>query len=72
MVGEPTGDALRVAVTRDATRTMIAALEAAADDDSRHPEERSRFKHIALSLRGAANQVAIGAFGGAGGNLMTG
>lgn len=32
----------------------------------------SRFKLIALSLRGAAWQVAIGALGGAGGNLLTG
>jgi hypothetical protein len=51
---------------------LIVALEAVAEDDSRQPEERSRFKQITLSLRGAAWQVAIGALGGAGGKLMTG
>lgn len=75
-VGAPTSAALRVAGQWPSPGAqlgrVIAALEAAADDDSRQPEERSRFKQIALSLRGAAYQVAIGALGGAGGNLMTG
>jgi hypothetical protein len=39
---------------------------------ARDQEERNRFKQIALRLRGAAWQVAIGALGGAGGNLLTG
>lgn len=75
-IGAPTSAALRVAGQWPSPEAqlerMIAALEAAADDDSRQPEERSRFKQLALSLRGAAYQVAIGALGGAGGNLMTG
>ncbi|GAT09379.1 hypothetical protein H7I77_01875 [Mycolicibacterium novocastrense] len=76
MVGEPTGDAFRVAGLWPSPETqlerLIAALEAAADDDSRQPDERSRMKQIALTLRGAAWQVALNALGGAGGNLMTG
>ncbi|MFN3002211.1 hypothetical protein [Mycolicibacterium wolinskyi] len=75
-VGPPTSAALRVAgqwpSPEAQVERLIAALEAAADDESRQPEERSRFRQIALSLRGAAWQVAIGALGGAGGNLMTG
>lgn len=51
---------------------LIAAPGAAAEDDSRPEEERSRFKQAILTLRGAAWQVALGALSGAGGNLMTG
>ncbi|NGX07010.1 hypothetical protein [Mycobacteroides franklinii] len=75
-VGKPTSAALRVAGQWPSPETqierVIAALEAAADDDSRQPEERSRLRQVALSLRGAAFQIAIGALGGAGGNLLTG
>lgn len=76
LVGTPTGDALRVAGQWPSPEAqlerLIGALEAAADDESRQPEERSRFKQIALSLRGVAYQIAIGALGGAGGNLLSG
>lgn len=75
-VGPPTSAALRVVGQWPSPETqlerLIAAIEAAADDDSRQPEERSRFKQIALSLRGTAYQVAIGALGGAGGHLLSG
>ncbi|MGL5442297.1 MAG: hypothetical protein ACRDDJ_07500, partial [[Mycobacterium] stephanolepidis] len=75
-VGKPTSAALRVAGQWPSPEAqiecVIAALEAAADDDSRQPEERSRLRQVALSLRGAAFQIAIGALGGAGGNLVTG
>lgn len=76
MVGTPTSAALRVAGQWPSPETqlerLIAALEAAADDDARPEQERSRFKQAALWLGGTASQIAIGALGGAGGNMMTG
>ena len=75
-VGEPTGEALRVAGQWPSPEVqlqrLIAAFEAVAADDSRPEEERSRAKQVGLWLAGALSQVAIGALGGAGGNLMTG
>lgn len=75
-VGPPTSAALRVAgqwPTPEAQlERMVAALETAANDEGRDDEERSRFRQAILTLRGAAYQVAIGALGGAGGNVMTG
>jgi hypothetical protein len=44
----------------------------AGEDDARIPEERSKIKQVALGLRTAAAQIAIGALGGAGGNLLSG
>ncbi|CAN5223742.1 hypothetical protein BH11ACT6_BH11ACT6_05170 [soil metagenome] len=76
LVGAPTADAFRVAgkwpTPEGQLERMIAALEAAANDDSRDEAERGRFSQAILTLRGAAYQVAIGALGGAGGNMMTG
>ena len=76
IVGKPTSAALRVAghwpSPEGLLERLVAALEAAGDDESRDQEERSRFKQIALWLGGAASQVAINALGGAGGNLLTG
>lgn len=75
-VGPPTSSALRVAglwPTPEAQlERMVAALEAAANDEGRDDEERSRFRQAILALRGTAYQVAIGALGGAGGNMITG
>ncbi|WP_043456605.1 hypothetical protein [Gordonia polyisoprenivorans] len=75
-VGKPTGEAQRVAGMWPSPTTqlerLIAALQAVADDDSRPDEERSRFRQVALLLGGAASQIAIGALGGAGGNLLSG
>lgn len=75
-VGAPTGAALRVAgqwpSPESQLERLIAALEAAAEDEARPDQERSRFKQAALWLGGAASQIAISALGGAGGNLMTG
>lgn len=75
-VGRPTSAALRVAGQWPTPETqlerLIAAFEAAADDDARPETERSRFKQAALWLGGVASQVAIGALGGAGGNLING
>lgn len=76
MVGKPTSAALRVAGQWPTPETqlerLVAALEAAAADDARPEQERSRFKQAAFWLGGAASQVAIGALGGAGGNLING
>src|SRR5882757_7489349 len=48
MVGPPNGDALRVAGAwpspENQLRRLISALEGAADDDARAPEERSKFR----------------------------
>jgi hypothetical protein len=75
-VGEPTGEALRVAGQWPSPelqlQRLIEAFEAVAADESRPEEERSRAAKIGLWLTGALQQVAIGALGGAGGNLMTG
>lgn len=76
VVGKPTSAALRVAGQWPTPETqverLIAAFEAAADDESRPKEERSRAKQVGLLLTGALSQVAIGALGGAGGNMLTG
>jgi hypothetical protein len=76
MVGKPTSAALRVAGQWPTPETqverLIAAFQAAAEDQSRPEEERSRAKQVGLWLTGALQQVAIGALGGAGGNLING
>ncbi|WP_059018386.1 hypothetical protein [Mycobacterium sp. M26] len=76
MVGAPTADALRVAgqwpTPENQLERMIAAFEAVAADEARPEEERSRAKQVGLWLAGALSQVAIGALGGAGGNMLTG
>jgi hypothetical protein len=75
-VGAPTSAALRVAGQWPSPEVqlerLVAAFEAAAADDTRPEEERSRAKQAGLWLAGALSQVAINALGGAGGNLMTG
>jgi hypothetical protein len=76
MVGPPTADALRVAGAwpspEQLLQRLINALETAADDDARGPEERSKFRQAASYLGSIATQVAIGALGGAGGNVLSG
>jgi hypothetical protein len=75
-VGPPTSAALRVAGQWPSPEVqldrLIAALQAAAYDDSRPEAERGRFKQAALWLGGTASQIAIGALGGAGGNMLSG
>jgi hypothetical protein len=60
-VGPPTGEALRVAgqwpTAENMLERLIAALEAAGDDETVAEPERSKLKQIALGLRGAAYQV---------------
>ncbi|AIL30022.1 hypothetical protein TS71_17280 [Mycolicibacterium neoaurum] len=75
-VGKPTSAALRVAGQWPSPEVqlnrLVAAFEAVAADEARPDEERSRAKQAGLWLTGALQQIAIGALGGAGGNLMTG
>lgn len=75
-VGAPTSAALRVAgqwpTPENQVERLIAAFQAVAADESRPEEERSRATKIGLWLTGALQQVAIGALGGAGGNLING
>jgi hypothetical protein len=76
VVGPPTADALRVAGAwpspEQRFQRLINALEMAADDSTRAPEERSKFRQAAVYLGSFATQVAIGALGGAGGNVFRG
>lgn len=75
-VGKPTGAALRVAgqwpTPELLLERLVTALEAAGEDGTRTPEERGKLQQIALGLRTAAAQIAIGALGSAGGNLLSG
>jgi hypothetical protein len=75
-VGPPTGDALRMAgkwpTPENLLDRLIAALEAASDDETVEEPERNKLKQLALGLRGFAYQVAIGALGGAGGQMLSG
>lgn len=75
-VGKPTGAAQRVAGMWPSPATqlerLIDALQAAADDPARPDDERSRFRQAAAWLGTTASAIAIGALGGAGGNMLTG
>jgi len=51
---------------------LISALETAADDETRAAEEQSKFRQAAAYLGSFATQVAIGALGGADGNILSG
>lgn len=76
VVGAPTETAFRTVGKWPSPETqlerLIAALQTAADDDSRPDEERSRFRQAATWLGTTASAIAIGALGGAGGNILTG
>jgi predicted transcriptional regulator len=73
--GAPTGDALRAVGNWPTPESLIdrlaSALEKAGDDNDRPTEERSKLRNLALGMRGFGYQVAIGALGGAGGNLLS-
>jgi hypothetical protein len=74
-VGPPTGPARRVAGAWPSPEglvdQLVAALEAAAEDESRPEPERSKFKQLALGLGGTAYQLAISVVGNAGGNILS-
>ena len=75
-VGPPTGDALRVAgawpTPENLLQRLITALERAGNDETRTDEERGKLRQAASWLGSFASQVAIGALGGAGGNIISG
>ena len=75
MVGPPTGDALRVAGAwpspENLLERLIAALQDAANDETREPEERSKLKQAASVLGSLATQLAVNALGGAAGNVLS-
>ncbi|MEZ0385226.1 hypothetical protein [Mycobacterium sp. pW045] len=75
-VGPPTRHALQVAGAWPSAERLlerlITALDTAGDDDGHGVEERGKFKQLAGSLGSFASQVAIGALGSAGGNLLSG
>ena len=74
-VGPPTGHALRVAGAwpspENLLERLIAALQDAAKDETREPEERSKLKQAASVLGSLATQLAINALGGAAGNVLS-
>lgn len=69
-VSPPTARARQVAGGWPSPETvcdrLIEALEGAAADETRQPEERSKLEKAALHLGSTATQVAIAALGGAG------
>ena len=74
-VGPATGDARRVVgawpTPENVVDRLIAALESAAEEGDRPEDERSKLRKTAAWLGSAAYQVAIGALGGAGGNMLS-
>ncbi|MFV8173819.1 hypothetical protein [Mycolicibacterium peregrinum] len=74
-VGAPTGAARRAVGAWPSgdvlTKRLVEALEAAADDASRPDEERGKLRQAARMIAGFGYQVAVGALGGAGGNLIS-
>ncbi|OBH34569.1 hypothetical protein A5692_12905 [Mycobacterium sp. E342] len=75
-VGPPTGDALRVAgqwpTPENLLERLVAALDAAGDDESFDEPERSKLKQAAAWLGSFASGVAVSALGGAGGHMLSG
>lgn len=75
-VGEPTGDGLRAAgnwpTPEGIVDRLIAALETAAEDETRSADDRGLLSKAALTMRGAAYQLLIGTLAGAGGNIIAG
>ena len=75
-IGTPTGAALRAAERWPSPEAqvarIVAAFEAAAANETLPDEERSRAKTVGLLLAGTLSKIAIGALGGAGGNMITG
>lgn len=51
---------------------LVEALESASNDDTRPDEERGKLRQAAAWLGSFGYQVAIGALGGAGGNIISG
>ncbi|MCV7286718.1 hypothetical protein H7J87_15425 [Mycolicibacterium wolinskyi] len=75
-VGAPTRAALQVSGAWPSPENLldrlVGALHDAADDADRPDDQRSKLKQLALGFKSIGYQVAIGALGGAGGNLLSG
>jgi hypothetical protein len=74
-VGPPTADALRVVGQWPSPETLLSRLidelQRASMDDEIPPEERTKLARTAAFLKTTGWKIAIGALGGAGGNLLT-
>jgi hypothetical protein len=53
-------------------KRLVEGLERASQDENRPEEERSKLRQAATWFGGFASQVAIGALGGAGGDMLGG
>ena len=75
-VGKPTSAALRVAgqlpTADNMVDSLIAAFEAAANDDSLDEATRTRAQKIWDSLLSGGSKIAIAALGSGGGHFLSG
>jgi hypothetical protein len=73
-VGAPTGEALRVAgqwpTPESMVERLIAAFEAAANDEDLDEPDRTRAQKIRDGLLSGGSKIAIAALGGAGGHML--
>jgi hypothetical protein len=73
-VGQPTGDALRKAgqwpTPENIVERLIAAFEAAANDETLDEPERTRARRIWDGLMSGGSKIAIAALGSAGGHAL--
>jgi hypothetical protein len=73
-VGPPTGDALRLAgqwpTPENMVERLIAAFEAAAQDEGLDEPERTRAEKIRDGLLSGGSKIAIAALGSAGGHML--
>lgn len=76
IVGDPTSDAYRIAgkwpTPENLLERLVAALEAAGEDEDVPEPERGKAKQAALWLGDTLSKIAIGALGGAGGHMISG
>jgi len=75
-VGAPTSDALRVAgqwpTPENMVDRLIAAFEAAANNDDLDEPERTRARKMLDGLMSGGSKIAIAALGSAGGHYLSG
>ena len=75
-VGAPTSAALRVAgqwpTPENMVERLVAALQAASEDENVPEPERGKAKQAAMWLGDTLSKIAIGALGGAGGHMLSG
>lgn len=75
LVGDPTSDAYRIAgkwpTPENLLERLVAALEAASEDEDVPEPERGKAKQAALWLGDTLSKIAVGALGGAGGHILS-